>query len=95
MDLKEAQRKIREAKLAIKRLAIDVNSEFGKNVKAARIAQKMSQRDLSSLTGVSRSQITNIELGNSGITIITLCQLCAALDVTPNDILGYNKERGK
>lgn len=62
---------------------------MGKNLKKLRLENDMTQTELSDLTGLSRTQVTNIELGNSQTSIKTLIKLCDIFESTPNDLLGY------
>lgn len=45
--------------------------------------QKMSVRKLSELSGVSKTQINDIENGKTHPTVFTLCLLSLALEVSP------------
>lgn len=50
-------------------------------------AQKgLSLKDLSELSGLSKSHINDIENGNKSPTVNTLCRLSLALDVSPHDL---------
>lgn len=53
------------------------------NVYRIRSQKNMSLRKLSQLSGVSRSQINDIENNKHHPTVLTLCLLAAALDVSP------------
>lgn len=53
------------------------------NVYQIRTQKNMSLRKLSQLSGVSRSQINDIENSKHHPTVLTLCLLAAALDVSP------------
>lgn len=48
-----------------------------------RTEKKMSERELAELSGVSKSQINNIENGLKHPTVYTLCLLSLALGVSP------------
>jgi len=52
---------------------------IGKLIKAVRKAEGMNQTQLGRLLGISRTQVTNIELGNSGLTIQMVSKLSSAL----------------
>lgn len=61
---------------------------LGKNIMEFRNKKKLSQKDLSELSGVSRSYITEIEKDTyNNISIVILCNLCKALNVTPNELI--------
>lgn len=54
-----------------------------------RTERKLSIRELSVLSGVSKSQINNIENGKQSPTVYTLCCLAEALNVSPHDLFTY------
>jgi transcriptional regulator with XRE-family HTH domain len=60
---------------------------MGDLIECARKVKKMTQEELASLSGVSRPQIANIELGRSDIPTRTLILIAAALGVSPGDLL--------
>ena len=51
------------------------------NLKVARVAKKLSQRDLGAKTGMPQSQISNIESGRVDLVTSSLIQLARALDL--------------
>lgn len=51
-----------------------------------RSQKKLAVRELSALSGVSKSQINYIENGEKHPTVYTLCQLSLALDVAPDTL---------
>lgn len=51
-----------------------------------RTSRNLSVRDLATRSGVSKSQINNIENGLKHPTVYTLCLLSLALDVSPYDL---------
>ncbi len=55
-------------------------------LKTVRESKGMSIRQLSYLSGVSKSQISDIENENSMPTIAILCQLAEALHVRPDEL---------
>lgn len=54
-----------------------------------RTAKKMTLRDLSSVSGVSRSQIDRIESNQTHPTVLTLCYIADALEVNPCDLFSH------
>lgn len=54
-----------------------------------RISNKMSLRDLSDLSGVSKSQIDRIENGESHPTVLVICQIAEALNTRPENLFSY------
>lgn len=50
-----------------------------------------SERSLAAVSGVSKSQIHNIENGFKHPTVYTLCLLSLALDVSPYDLFSVKR----
>lgn len=61
---------------------------IGKKIKQARIDKNMTQMNLADAMGVSYQAVSNWERGNSMPDISKLADLCAALDITVNELLG-------
>ncbi|RHO06509.1 XRE family transcriptional regulator [Clostridium sp. AM22-11AC] len=59
------------------------------NLYVLRVERKLSIRKLSELSGISKSQINNIENGKQHPTVYTLCCLAEALNVPPYDLFTY------
>jgi len=57
-----------------------------------RIRNGISLRELSRLSGVSKSQINNIENGLKHPTVYTLCLLSRALGIPPEDLYTWTVE---
>ena len=55
-----------------------------------RTSRNLSVRDLAARSGVSKSQINNIENGLKHPTVYTLCLLSLALDVSPYDLFSMD-----
>lgn len=51
-----------------------------------RTKRKLSERELAAKSGVSKSQINNIENGLKHPTVYTLCLLSLALEASPYDL---------
>lgn len=65
---------------------------IGENLKSYRRKRRLSQIELSKLSGVSRSHISEIESDKyKNITIDVLCKLCRVLCLTPNDLIPAEK----
>jgi len=56
------------------------------NVYEHRRERNMTLRELSALSGVSKSQINLIENGRSHPNVYTLCLIAKALKVSPHDL---------
>lgn len=54
---------------------------FGKNLRRARIAQRLRQRDLHLLTGIAQSHICDIEAGTCNIAIDTMVKLARVVNM--------------
>lgn len=61
---------------------------FGQRVRAARHAQGWTQEQLSRNTGLAVVQVSRIERGKREVRLTTVLRLIAALQVTPDDLLG-------
>lgn len=59
----------------------------GENIMKLRKENDLSQKDLSVLSGVSRSYISEVETNTHNMTIDVLCKLCKALKTTPNKLI--------
>lgn len=62
--------------------------QIGKKIKQARIDRNMTQMNLADAMGVSYQAVSNWERGNSMPDISKLGDLCAALDISVNELLG-------
>jgi transcriptional regulator with XRE-family HTH domain len=60
---------------------------MGSLVRAARLAQQMTQDDVASRSGLSRPQIANIEGGRCDVPTKTLMALAKALNCQPGELL--------
>lgn len=65
----------------------EVITAFARNVKAARIAAGLSQRQAAKVINYSRVAIVNMEGGKNGCTLPTMLRLCTVYGCTPNDLL--------
>jgi transcriptional regulator with XRE-family HTH domain len=61
---------------------------FGENVRAVRKAKGWTQEDLAHESGLATVQVSRIERGVREIRLTTLLQLLAALDASPELLLG-------
>lgn len=60
---------------------------FGLNVQRLRRERKLSQEQLSFISGRSRAYISGVEAGRRNATLETLEILAKALDVAPQDLI--------
>lgn len=79
-----------------KKIDEEINKKFtsaGNRIRKLRKNKQMTQEELSDCLDIGRTQLTNIERGNSRITIETLILVCDVFETTPNYILGYDRGR--
>ena len=62
---------------------------LGGRIRQLRRAAGMTQGKLAGLVGISGTFLGHIERGTRIMSLETLVALCAALQVTPNDVIGY------
>jgi transcriptional regulator with XRE-family HTH domain len=60
---------------------------LGKRVRILRLTREMTQDDLATATGMSRSFVSLIEHGAHGIDVVRLLRLAAALEVPLAELL--------
>lgn len=60
---------------------------LGERIRRARAAREMRQVDLAQRVGLSRTSITNVELGRQGLAIHQLFEFADALGVEPCELL--------
>ena len=71
----------------------DVPAELGRTIQRLRKAYNMSLGDLSDVSGVAKSIISQIERNETNPTIGTVLRLTKALDVSLEDVLATSSER--
>lgn len=59
----------------------------GRNIKKLRKSNKISQEELANFISLSRSSISNIEIGNHQPSIYVIYEICLALDCEVYDLL--------
>jgi transcriptional regulator with XRE-family HTH domain len=69
------------------RIPESVDEVVGKNIIERRLSAKMSQAELSRLSGVSKPVVSRAENGENSLTIKMLVKLASALEATPEDLL--------
>lgn len=65
----------------------DINSEYGKILKAYRKKNNLTLENVAELSGLAPRYISQIERGELKGSINTLLSFCNAYKITPNDIL--------
>jgi len=61
---------------------------FGAVLKEFRLEKKLSQQELADYSEVDRAYISQLELGDSVPSIVTIFKLAEVLKVKPQDIIG-------
>lgn len=65
--------------------------EFHENLSALRKAKGLSQEEIAEKLGVSRQAISKWENGLTSPEMANIAKLCEILEVTPNELLGYEE----
>lgn len=65
----------------------EINSRFGAIVRKKRGKAGLTQEELASAIGLSRTAVTNVESGKQGTTIDMLYRMADAMNVEPADLL--------
>ena len=61
--------------------------EFGRLLRASRTNKGLTQQDVADRVGLSRTSVTNIELGRQHVTLHMFYLFATALDSSPEDLL--------
>jgi transcriptional regulator with XRE-family HTH domain len=76
--------------MATEHYHFDVSRELGilaENVKNLRKKKGLSQRQLGTVSSISPAIISGIENGTGNPSVLAVCRLAEALDVSPGDLL--------
>jgi len=65
----------------------DLPKIFGRVLKQFRLERKLSQQELADYSEVDRAYISQLELGESTPSIVTIFKLAEVLKVKPQDII--------
>jgi len=65
---------------------------MGNKLKELREANKLTQDDLSTMIGLSRASIANIEAGKQSLTAILVYIISQTFSTTPSALFPYNNE---
>ena len=66
-------------------------AEFGRLLRVHRTKARLSQQMVAARVGLSRTSITNIEIGRQHIPLHMLYELASAVNTTPDSLLPDNK----
>lgn len=69
-----------------------MSSNIGLRLKKYREHKGMSQKKLAELIGVDNTVLSNWERGKYKIDLDLIPDICEALDINPNDLLGFYKD---
>lgn len=68
---------------------------LGARVKTERQARAMTQDELASRIGLTRSSVANLETGRQNMTLETLYRLSQEFGVSPGELLGEDAQSGR
>jgi transcriptional regulator with XRE-family HTH domain len=77
------------------RSVTNIESDIGNRIRAYRLDRKLSQGELGDQLGISFQQIQKYEKGTNRISAGRLMEICKVLQITPNDLLGWDKVNAK
>jgi len=60
---------------------------FGKKMYSLRIELKLSQEQVAERAQLDRTYVSSVERGQRNISLLNICKLAAALEVTPESLL--------
>lgn len=69
----------------------DVKKQFGLRLAAIRKEKGLSQEALSLQSGIARSYLGGVERGQRNIALMNICVLAQTLDVTPAELMTFEK----
>lgn len=64
--------------------------KFSNNLKKIRKSLKLSQADLAELVNISQRTISHYEKGDSEPSLVIICRLADAFNITVDQLLGYD-----
>ena len=60
---------------------------LSQNIKSARLSSNLTQDNLAEMSEISLNFLKDIEGARSGTSLLTLINICHALNITPNELL--------
>lgn len=72
-----------------KRRARPLPAVLGEALRAARLRAGLQQKEVASLSGISRNAYSRLETGRMLPSVPTLFRLCTVVSATPNELLGF------
>lgn len=70
---------------------MDVREQFGRNVRALRLASGKSQEEFAFDSGIHRTYVSGVERGTRNPSLVLVARFAAALDVTTGELLDYHR----
>lgn len=62
-------------------------TQFGDRVYSIRTSRRLTQKEVSTAAGIARSNLSNIERGDTNVTLTTVVKIAAALGVSERTLL--------
>lgn len=69
--------------------AKDIQKNLGKQIQRIRRKRKLSQEKLAEKIGIATNSLSNIETGNSFMTVYTLEKIINTLEVSPKELFDF------
>ena len=69
---------------------MDISRQFGRNVRALRLAAGKSQEEFAYDSGIHRTYVSGVERGTRNPSLLLIERFATALDVTPGDLLNHH-----
>lgn len=60
---------------------------LSQNIKSARISSNLTQENLAEMSDISLNFLKDVEGARSGVSLLTLINICNSLNTTPNELL--------
>ena len=60
---------------------------LGKRIRILRLTRELTQEELAAATGMSRNFVSLVEQGSSGVDVVRLVRIAAALEVPIEELL--------
>lgn len=60
---------------------------LSQNLKSARLSSNLTQENLAEMSDISLNFLKDVEGCRSGISLLTLINVCHSLNITPNELL--------
>ena len=67
----------------------DPKTKFGNKVRELRLEKEWSQEELGYQAELDRTYIGSVENGKRNISLINICKIAKALNITPKDLLDF------